>query len=200
MAIFTAASERFCQHNIGRSIADSLTEYATVVAEAKAAGCWVRGYVSTVTHCPYEGEIAPEQAARVAAQVAALGCDEVVLGETLGHATPDDIESLLEAVLARVPARLLAGHYHDTRGMALANVGVSLDFGLTCFDGAVGGVGGCPFAPGAAGNLATERLVSFLHAQGYPTGLDAQALAATGLWLREQLPTAAAATPPAPRP
>ena len=188
IAIVTAASESFCQRNIGRSIESSLTEYAAVMAEAKAAGLWVRGYVSTVTHCPYEGRVSPEHAAMIVARVAALGCDEVALGETLGHAVPDDIEQLLEAVLQRVPADRLAGHFHDTNGRALGHVAISLDFGLRCFDGAVGGLGGCPFAPGAAGNLATESLVAWLHSQGHQTGIEAHALAEAGRWLRERLP------------
>ena len=187
IAIFTAASESFCQKNIGRSIADSLKEYTAVVATAQRSGCWVRGYVSTVTHCPYEGPVSPEQAARVAEQVAALGCDEIALGETLGRATPDDIARLLEAVVPRVPAAQLAGHFHDTNGRALENVEVALGFGLTCFDSAVAGIGGCPFAPGAEGNLATEKLVARLHSLGHKTNISQEALIETGRWLSAQL-------------
>ncbi|MCX6366681.1 MAG: hydroxymethylglutaryl-CoA lyase [Armatimonadetes bacterium] len=187
IAIFTAASESFCEKNIGRSIASSLTEYADVVKTARQHGCWVRGYVSTVTQCPYEGKVSPEQAAQVIEQVAALGCDEVALGETLGRAVPEEIASLLEHILPRVPASRLAGHFHDTNGRALEHVDVALGFGLTCFDGAVGGLGGCPFAPGAAGNLATEKLALHLATLGYETGLDTLALSAVGRWLRSRL-------------
>ncbi|WP_309709052.1 hydroxymethylglutaryl-CoA lyase [Armatimonas sp.] len=187
IAIFTAASESFCEKNIGRSIESSLTEYAEVVKTARQHGCWVRGYVSTVTHCPYEGKIPPEQAAQVIAQVAALGCDEVALGETLGRAVPEEIARLLEKTLLHLPASQLAGHFHDTNGRALEHVDVALGFGLTCFDGAVGGLGGCPFAPGAAGNLATEKLALHLAALGYETGLDAVALTDVGRWLRSRL-------------
>ncbi|MBB6052908.1 hydroxymethylglutaryl-CoA lyase [Armatimonas rosea] len=185
VSLFTAASESFSQKNTGRSVAEALAEFTALIPEIQAAGLRVRVYLSTVTHCPYEGNIAPEAVVRVAERLAAA--DELALGETLGRATRADFAALLEAVTKVVAPARLAGHFHDTSGEALTGVALGLDYGLRCFDSAVGGLGGCPFAPGAAGNLATERLVAFLEGQGIATGVDPVRLAAVGAWLRQEL-------------
>lgn len=187
VAVFAAASETFSQKNIGRSIADSLDEYAQVVKLALADGCRVRGYVSTVTHCPYEGRISPDAVLSVAEQLFAMGCEEVSLGETLGRAEPADIDALLNRLIPTLFAEKLAGHFHDTGGYAIENVAVALTHGVRAFDSSAAGLGGCPFAPGAAGNVATEVLVRFLEAQGYSTGIDADKITQAGQKLRELL-------------
>ena len=187
IAIFAAASETFSQRNIGRTISESLDEYRRVVSRAKQGGLWVRGYVSTVTHCPYEGKISPSAVVSVARELLEMCCDEVALGETLGRATVDDLAALLDAVLPVVPAEKLAGHFHDTSGRALELVERALERGIRTFDGSTGGLGGCPFAPGAAGNLATETLVARLDELGFDTGIDAEALTLVGARLRETL-------------
>ncbi|MGC4042754.1 MAG: hydroxymethylglutaryl-CoA lyase [Armatimonas sp.] len=184
VAVFAAASETFSQKNIGRSIADSLEEYERVVTLARADGCRVRGYVSTITHCPYEGRISPEVVLSVAERLLAMGCEEVSLGETLGRAEPADIDTLLTQLLPTLPVEKLAGHFHDTGGHAIENVSVALNHGLRAFDSSAAGLGGCPFAPGAAGNVATETLVRFLESQGYSTGIDAGEIAEAGQRLR----------------
>lgn len=172
VAIFGSASEGFSRANINASIAESLARFGPLTEAAHAAGLPVRGYVSCVTDCPYDGPVAPEQVAQVVAALDRLGCYEISLGDTLGQATPETIGAMLDAVLAVVPADRLAGHYHDTAGRALANIEVSLHKGLRVFDAAVGGLGGCPYAPGAAGNVATEAVHDRLLALGYDTGLD----------------------------
>ncbi len=172
LAVFTAASESFCHRNIQCSIEASLGRFVPVLARAKALGVPVRGYVSCATHCPYEGPIEPGQVARVARALLDLGCYEIALGETLGRATPDQISLLLEAVIALVPVERLAGHFHDTAGQALANVEAAWSRGVAVFDGAVAGLGGCPYAPGASGNVASERLVSLFRARGVETGIS----------------------------
>lgn len=177
VAIFGAASEGFSRANINASIAESLERFAPVAAAAQAAGLPVRGYVSCVTDCPFDGAVAPEQVARVAAALFAMGCYEISLGDTLGQARPDTIDAMLAVVQDAVPAAQLAGHYHDTAGRALENIETSLARGLRVFDAAVGGLGGCPYAPGAAGNVATEAVQARLAALGYETGLDADILA-----------------------
>ena len=176
VAIFGAASEGFSRANINASIAESLERFAPVAEAARAAGLPVRGYVSCVTDCPYDGAVAPEQVARVAAALLAMGCYEISLGDTIGQGRPENIDAMLAAVLDAVPAGQLAGHYHDTAGRALDNIEVSLARGLRVFDAAVGGLGGCPYAPGAAGNVATEAVHARLTALGYQTGLDAAVL------------------------
>ncbi len=178
IAVVAAASETFSQRNINCSIAESLARFAPVAGLASAAGIPLRGYVSCVTDCPYEGGVDPEAVARVAAELLALGCHEIALGETLGRGTPDQVDAMLQAVVAVVPPAQLAGHFHDTAGRALDNIGVALRHGLRVFDAAAGGLGGCPFAPGAAGNVATERVEAFARAQGFQTGIDPAALAA----------------------
>ena len=176
VAIFGSASEGFSRANINASIAESLERFAPVSAAARAAGLPVRGYVSCVTDCPYDGAVAPQQVAKVAAALLAMGCYEISLGDTIGQATPATIDAMLAAVLDVVPPAQLAGHYHDTAGRALDNIEVSLARGVRVFDAAVGGLGGCPYAPGAAGNVATEAVHARLLALGYETGLDAGVL------------------------
>jgi hydroxymethylglutaryl-CoA lyase len=176
VAIFGAASEGFSRANINASIAESLERFAPVAEAARAAGLPVRGYVSCVTDCPYDGPVAPAQVARVAAALLAMGCYEISLGDTIGQGRPESIDAMLAAVLDAVPAGQLAGHYHDTAGRALENIEVSLARGLRVFDAAVGGLGGCPYAPGAAGNVATEAVHARLTELGYQTGLEAAVL------------------------
>jgi hydroxymethylglutaryl-CoA lyase len=176
VAIFASASEGFSQKNINCSIAQSMARFAPVVAAAQAAGVRVRGYVSCVAVCPYDGPTPPENVAAVAARLHAMGCYEVSLGDTTGAGTPTTITAMLKAVGGRVPVALLAGHYHDTAGRAIANIEASLSMGLRVFDAAVGGLGGCPFAPGAAGNVATEAVAARLRTLGFDTGLDFEKL------------------------
>ena len=184
ISVFGAASETFSRKNINATIAESLDRFAPVVAAAREAGVFVRGYISCVTDCPYEGPIAPDAVAMVAKRLTDLGVDEIALGDTIGHGTPDRVAAMLDAVLEVCPAPRLAGHYHNTRGHALANIELSLDRGLRIFDAAAGGLGGCPFAPGAAGNVATEAVVARLAALGFHTGVDAEALAAAAAFAR----------------
>lgn len=177
IAIFGSASEGFSKANINASIAESLSRFEPVAAAAKHAGVPVRGYVSCVTDCPYDGPTDPADVARVARALLDLGCYEISLGDTIGQATPDSIQAMLKSVLEVVPATQLAGHYHDTAGRALENIEASLDLGLRVFDAAVGGLGGCPYAPGAAGNVATEAVQDRLIALGYQTGLNSDVIA-----------------------
>jgi hydroxymethylglutaryl-CoA lyase len=177
VAIFGAASETFSAKNINATIAESLARFAPVAAAAHAAGVSLRGYVSCVTDCPYEGPVAPAKVAEVTARLLDLGCREVSLGDTIGRGTPDRIAAMLEAVLATAPAGRLAGHFHDTSGRALENVEVCLGYDVMTFAAAVGGLGGCPYAPGAAGNVATEALAARLAELGHATGVDAARLA-----------------------
>lgn len=176
IAIFGSASEGFSQANINCSIAESLERFAPVAEAAKALGLPVRGYVSCVVDCPYDGPTAPRAVARVAEALFAMGCYEVSLGDTIGQGRPEAVDGMLAAVLEVGAAARFAGHYHDTAGRALANIDVSLARGLRVFDAAVGGLGGCPYAPGAAGNVATESVMRHVEAVGYATGLDAQAI------------------------
>jgi hydroxymethylglutaryl-CoA lyase len=177
VAVFTAATEGFARANLNCTVAESLERFRPVTEAAREAGLPVRGYVSVVTDCPYEGAVEPGAVARAAARLRDLGCAEVSLGETLGRGTPERVEAMLESVLGELPPERLAGHFHDTSGRALGNVEVALALGLRIFDASVGGLGGCPFAPGAAGNLATDALARRLAALGHPTGLDLGALA-----------------------
>ena len=171
VAIFAAASEGFSRANINATIDESLTRFAPVMAAARDHGIPVRAYVSCVTDCPYDGPVAPGAVADVAARLLDLGAVEISLGETLGHGTAGAVDAMLTAVIKRVPADLLAGHFHDTGGVALANIDVALSHGVRIFDAAVGGLGGCPYAKGAKGNVATERVMRHLEAAGYTTGL-----------------------------
>ena len=185
VAIFASASEGFSHANINCSIAQSIERFAPIMDAARDAGVRVRGYVSCVTDCPYDGSVTPSAVADVAAKLMALGCYQVSLGDTIGAATPKKTTEMLTAVLTQVAAQNLAGHFHDTQGHAIDNIAVSLDMGLRDFDAAVGGLGGCPYAPGAQGNVATERVVEFLHAQGFETGIDHEKLNAAAVFAKE---------------
>ncbi len=176
IAIFGSASEGFSKANINATIAGSLERFAPVVEAARDVNLPVRGYISCVTDCPYDGPTPPEKVAEVAAHLRDAGCYEISLGDTIGQGTPESITAMLEAVLQEVPAARLAGHYHDTAGRALINIEASLALGLRVFDAAVGGLGGCPYAPGAAGNVATEAVNGLLLSLGYETGLDGAVL------------------------
>jgi hydroxymethylglutaryl-CoA lyase len=187
IAVFTAASEAFARANINMTIAGSLAAFRPLVREALAAGMWVRGYVSTAFGCPYQGTVAPAAVAEVADALVALGCEQVSIGDTIGVATPPLTLTVLAAVLDRVAVDRVALHLHDTHGRALANVAVGLERGVRTFDSSASGLGGCPFAPGAPGNLATETLVEFLDAQGLRTGVDASAVRTAGAFIRDGL-------------
>ncbi|SDK85961.1 hydroxymethylglutaryl-CoA lyase [Paracoccus chinensis] len=176
VAIFASASEGFSKANLNCSIAESLDRFAPVAEAAKADGIPVRGYVSVVTDCPFNGPTPPANVARVAAALRDLGCYEISLGDTIGQGRPESIDAMLAKVLEEVPASQLAGHYHDTAGRALDNIDASLARGVRVFDAAVGGLGGCPYAPGAAGNVATEKVAAHLAARGFDTGLDMDVL------------------------
>jgi len=179
-AVFLSASESHNRKNVNKTVAESLAEMETLVPAARAQALEVRGYVSTVWGCPYEGAVDPARGAGIAHRLLDLGCAQVSLGDTIGVGTPNQTRRILELVLARARPEQVALHMHDTRGTALANVLAGLDAGLTTFDASVGGLGGCPYAPGASGNLATEDLVYMLHGMGYETGIDFRKLVAAG--------------------
>jgi hydroxymethylglutaryl-CoA lyase len=179
-AVFMSASESHNRKNLNRTIAESLAELGAVVPAARAHGLAVRGYVSTVFGCPYEGAVDPERAAAVAEALVSFGCDQISLGDTIGVATPTLTRRVVTRMVRTIPAPALALHMHDTRGTALANVLAGLDLGVTTFDSSIGGLGGCPYAPGASGNLATEDLVYMLAGMGYETGVDFEKLIAAG--------------------
>lgn len=183
VAIFGAASESFSRKNINCSIAESLKRFEPVVSAASALEIPVRGYVSCVVGCPYEGAVAPQQAAAVARMLYEMGCHEVSLGDTIGVGTPASISRLLEACAATIPIGKLAGHFHDTYGMAIANIYASLQMGLAAFDSSVAGLGGCPYAQGASGNVATEDVVYLLDGLGIESGVDLAKLASVGDWI-----------------
>lgn len=176
VAVFTAASETFNQKNIRTSIDGSFERFKEVFPSAQTNGVRVRGYVSTSFFCPFEGEISPGQAADVIHRLIDAGCYEVSIGDTIGKATPTHVERLLSVVLKRIPADQLAGHFHDTYGMAVANVWKSYELGLRTFDSSVGGLGGCPYAPGASGNVSTNELVRFFEDKGISTGVNLEKL------------------------
>jgi hydroxymethylglutaryl-CoA lyase len=176
VAVFASSTETFSRKNINQSIDESLIVYKQVCDRARAAGVRVRGYLSTAFGCPFEGEVAPERVAEIAARLAALGVFEVAVSDTIGIAHPGQVPRVLEAVLARVPVDQVALHFHDTRGTALANVLAALPYGITTFDASAGGLGGCPYAPGAAGNLATDDLIYMLDGLGLDTGVSLAAL------------------------
>ena len=180
VAVFAAASEAFSQRNINCSINESLERFAPIMAAARQHGISVRGYVSCVLGCPYEGEIAPEQVAMVARELYAMGCYEVSLGDTIGTGTAGATRRLFEVVGAQVPREKLAGHFHDTYGQAVANIYASLLEGITVFDSSIAGLGGCPYAKGASGNVATEDVVYLLNGLGIETGIDLEALIRAG--------------------
>ncbi len=172
IAVFASASEGFSQKNINASIDEAFERFAPILEEARHVDIPVRGYVSCVVACPYDGVIAPAKVADIADRLFAMGCYEISLGDTIGAGTPDSIAKMLLAVRNVVPVSRLAGHYHDTHGRAMANIDASLAMGVRVFDAAVGGLGGCPFAPGSAGNVATEAVNAHLTKLGYQTGLD----------------------------
>ena len=176
IAIFASASEGFSQKNINCSIAESLTRFEPVAAAAKATNIPVRAYVSCVTDCPFDGPTPPQQVAKVAAQLLALGCYEVSLGDTIGAATPKSTTAMLDAVLDVIMPEKLAGHFHDTHGNALANIQTCLKRGLRTFDASVAGLGGCPYAPGAKGNVDTGSVIALVEQDGFHTGIDAHQL------------------------
>lgn len=177
VAIFASASESFSRANLNCSIAESIERFRPVCEAAKADNMKVRGYVSMITDCPFEGQIAPSAVAGVVAALRDLGCYEVSLGDTIGRGAPDRIDAMLSAVLNELPPDRLAGHYHDTSGRALENIETSLGRGLRVFDASVGGLGGCPYAPGAKGNVASNAVDALLRIKGYDTGLDQGRLA-----------------------
>jgi hydroxymethylglutaryl-CoA lyase len=185
VAIFGAASETFSQKNINASIDESLARFAEVGAASRADGIALRGYVSCVTDCPYEGPVAPAAVAAVTSKLFELGCREVSLGDTIGQGTPERVDAMLRAVLEVAEAGRLAGHFHDTAGRALANIQMALEHGLRVFDAAAGGLGGCPYAPGAAGNVATENVVAMMAELGHATEIDRARLADAAAFARE---------------
>jgi len=187
IAVFTAASEAFAQKNINASIDESIERFRPVIEGAQADGVKVRGYVSTVLGCPYQGEVAVADVVRVAQRLHALGCYEISLGDTIGSGTPKKAREMLAAVAEVVPMTALAVHFHDTRGQALANILACLELGVSVIDSAVSGVGGCPYARGASGNVASEDVIYMLQGMGIETGIDLDRLIATGLWLSAQL-------------
>ncbi|CCG41230.1 hydroxymethylglutaryl-CoA lyase [Magnetospirillum molischianum] len=186
-ALFISASEGFSQRNIACSMAESLVRLAPVAGEAANHRVRLRGYVSCVLGCPYDGAVAPETVAEMAERLLDLGCDEVSLGDTIGIGTADGVRRLLEAVARRIPRERIAMHFHDTYGQGVANVLTSLDEGIAAFDCSVAGLGGCPFAAGATGNVATEDVLYLLDGLGIETGIDLRSVAETGAWISAQL-------------
>lgn len=187
VAVFTAASEAFTQKNINCSIAESLSRFTPVIEAARANGIRVRGYVSTVLGCPYAGDIPPAQVAAVSRELLDMGCFEISLGDTIGTGTPLKAKRMLEAVAGDVPIGQLAAHFHDTYGQALANLYAVLEEGLAVVDASVAGLGGCPYAKGASGNVASEDVIYLLQGLGIQTGIDLELLAQTGNWISAQL-------------
>lgn len=187
IALFTAASETFTRENIGMSVRESLDAFRGLMAPARENGLWVRAYVSTAFHCPFEGKVDPEQVRPVVEELVAMGVDEVSVGDTIGHAVPNEVAHLTEALLPVLPLEKFAYHFHDTHGTALANVLMALQYGVAIFDSSAGGVGGCPFAPGAAGNLATEDLLGMLHGMGIETGVNVEKVMDASLYLEALL-------------
>ncbi|MEO1918865.1 MAG: hydroxymethylglutaryl-CoA lyase [Paracoccaceae bacterium] len=177
VAIFGSASEGFSQKNINCSIQESFTRFIPILSQAKVDKCKVRGYISCVTECPYEGSTAPDQVIRVALRLIDMGCYEISLGDTIGAANPETTYKLVSSMLNYIPETIIAGHFHDTRNVALENIQVCLELGIRIFDSAVGGLGGCPYAGGARGNVDTVSVVNLLHEKEYETGLDVNKLA-----------------------
>ncbi|MBP9948216.1 MAG: hydroxymethylglutaryl-CoA lyase [Vicinamibacteria bacterium] len=193
IAIFTAASDSFNRKNTNASIDESIARFEEFVGDARSAGMFVRGYISTCFGCPYEGSVEPAKVAEVTRRLAALGCDEISLGDTIGVGVPSQVDKVIDAVSAHAPLSRIAVHFHDTRGTALANVLRALQLGVSIVDSSAGGLGGCPYAPGASGNLATEDLLYMLHGMGIETGVDlakvAAASRAIGTRLGRELPS-----------
>ncbi len=180
IAVFTACSDAFTQANIGCNVDTSIERFTPLVETAKTRGLFVRGYLSTIVRCPYQGNIKPKKVMQICHQLLQIGCDEIALGETLGVATPAQIKPLLHLLLTEIPANTLALHCHDTYGQALVNVATALDAGIEKFDASIAGLGGCPFAKGASGNLATEDLIYFLQGQGLALDINLHQLATVG--------------------
>jgi hydroxymethylglutaryl-CoA lyase len=187
VAIFASSTETFSRKNLNQSVDESLIVYKQVCDRAHAAGLRVRGYLSTAFGCPFEGDVAPERVADMAARLAGLGVFEVAISDTIGIAHPGQVPRVLDAVLARVPVQQVALHFHDTRGMALANVHASLPLGIRTFDASAGGLGGCPYAPGAAGNLATDDLIYMLDGLGLETGVSLAALSEASAFIATKI-------------
>jgi len=187
VAVFVAASEGFSQRNIACSRAESLERLAPVAKLALQKGLRLRGYVSCIIACPYDGPVAPDQVAEMSERLVEMGCYEVSLGDTIGIGTADAVKRLIEAVAARIPRERIAMHFHDTYGQGVANVLASLDQGISVFDSSVAGLGGCPFAKGATGNVATEDVLHLLHGLGIETGVDLTAVAEIGAWISTEL-------------
>ncbi|MEE2691137.1 MAG: hydroxymethylglutaryl-CoA lyase [Pseudomonadota bacterium] len=187
VAVFGAASESFSRKNINASIEESLERFRPVIEAAKGDGVRVRGYVSCVLGCPYEGKIPLANVVRVSKALYEMGCYEISLGDTIGVGTAGEARAMIRAVASEVPVSALAGHYHDTYGQSLANIWASIGEGVRTFDSSVSGLGGCPYAPGASGNVATEDVVYMLHNSGFATGVDLDALIGTSLWISETL-------------
>ena len=183
VAIFGAASEAFSKKNINCTIAESMERFRPVAEAARASNIKVRGYLSCVVGCPYEGDVAPQKVAEVAAMLWDMGCYEVSLGDTIGVGTPKRTQAMIEAVAKRIPVAKLAGHYHDTYGQALANIYASMELGVATFDTSVAGLGGCPYAAGASGNVATEDVLYLMQGLGIETGVDLERVVDAGQWI-----------------
>jgi len=187
VALFTAASETFNQRNIGMSIGESLETFRRMMSIARGENLWVRAYISTAFVCPYEGRIGPEQVLPVVDDLLEMGVDELSIGDTIGHAAPEDVRNLTEALLPAIPLDRCAYHFHETRGRALENVQAALQYGISIYDSSAGGTGGCPFAPGAAGNLATEDLIRFLDGEAIETGIEIEKVSEATYFLESRL-------------
>ena len=187
VAVFAAASEAFSQKNINCSIDESIERFVPVIESAREHGVAVRGYVSTVVGCPYQGDVPPEKVAEVSKALFDLGCYEISLGDTIGVGTPLKVQAMLAEVSKAVPMDKLAGHFHNTYGMAIANIYASLQMGMAVFDASVAGLGGCPYAKGASGNVATEDVVYLLNGLGIDSGVDLTSLVETAVWVSAQL-------------
>lgn len=187
IAVFTAVSQSFCQKNINCSVEESLARFEPVITQAKENNLPVRAYVSCVLGCPYEGFISAEQVANLAHELKNMGCEEISLGDTIGAGTPELAKKMLETTAKKVPMEILAVHFHDTRGQALANILACLESGVSIIDASVAGLGGCPYASGASGNVATEDLIYMLHGMGYETGVDLDKLIELSRWISESL-------------
>ncbi|MBE5192499.1 hydroxymethylglutaryl-CoA lyase [Vibrio parahaemolyticus] len=187
VAIFTSASEGFCQHNINCSITESLKRFEPLMVQADKYHVPVRGYLSCVVDCPYDGATSPTQVANISQALIELGCYEVSLGDTIGTGTPNRVKEMLESVLARIPNQRLAVHFHDTWGQALANIYQALSMGITTVDSSVAGLGGCPYAHGASGNVATEDVLYLCQGLGIETGVDLELLAKAGWMISDEL-------------
>lgn len=186
-SVFMSASETHNKKNINKTIAETYPVLEEVIRGAKKAGKHVTGYVSTVFDCPYEGKITPEQVVRVCDRLLESGVDDISLGDTIGTAVPSQVEKLLEAILKRYPKEKIIMHYHDTRGMAIANIMTSMNYGIDRFDSSIGGLGGCPYAPGAAGNVATNDVLYLLHGMGIKTGMKEQKVEEAALFIQNKL-------------